>query len=102
MGAFALITLGVILTKFTAAKKLVYPLISSQIHRAGLRLLPMVGFLGCALGIVIIGQTVSLLTRVGAQNYLGTVMVIVVVRELGPIITALLVLARVGTATVVE
>jgi phospholipid/cholesterol/gamma-HCH transport system permease protein len=35
-------------------------------------------------------------------DFLGVVMVVVVVRELGPLITALLVLARVGTANVVE
>jgi phospholipid/cholesterol/gamma-HCH transport system permease protein len=45
---------------------------------------------------------VSWLTRVGAIDYLGGIMVIVVVRELGPVLTALLVLARVGTANVVE
>jgi len=102
LGAFALITLGVLLTKFNIARKLIHPLIRAQVHRAGLRLLPMVSFLGFALGLVIIGQTVSLLTRVGAQDFAGTVMVTVVVRELGPIVTALLVLARVGTATVIE
>ena len=102
LGAFGLITLGVMLTKFNAAKRVIHPLIREQIFRAGVRLLPMVTFLGFALGLVIIGQTVSLLTRVGAQQYAGTVMVTVVVRELGPIITALLVLARVGTATVIE
>ena len=37
-----------------------------------------------------------------ANNLLGSIMVIVVVRELGPLLTALLVLARVGTANVVE
>ena len=100
--AFALITLGVALTKANVARRLIYPLVYGQIYRAGLRLLPMVGFLALALGLVIIGQTVSLLTRVGAQNYAGTVMVTVVVRELGPLITALLVLARIGTANVVE
>jgi phospholipid/cholesterol/gamma-HCH transport system permease protein len=100
--AFALITLGVVLTKFRHAQKLIHPLIRHQIHRAGVRLLPMVTFLGLALGLVIIGQTVSLLTRVGAQSYAGTAMVTVVVRELGPILAALLVLARVGTATVIE
>ncbi|MBI3416595.1 MAG: ABC transporter permease [Verrucomicrobia bacterium] len=47
-------------------------------------------------------QTVSLLSRVGAQNFAGTIMVTVVVRELGPLVAALLVLARVGTATVIE
>jgi len=39
---------------------------------------------------------------VGATNYAGTVMVTVVVRELGPLVTALLVLARIGTAIVIE
>ncbi|MDX1950574.1 MAG: ABC transporter permease [Verrucomicrobiota bacterium] len=102
LGAFALITMGVTLTKFYESSKVIHPLISSQIHRAGLRLLPMVTFLGFALGFVIIGQTVALLSRVGAQNYAGIVMVTVVVRELGPMVAALLVLARVGTAIVIE
>jgi phospholipid/cholesterol/gamma-HCH transport system permease protein len=102
LGAFALITIGVILTKTGHAKTVVRPLIRQHIHRAGVRLLGMVAFLGCALGLVIIGQTVSLLTRVGAQNYIGTVMVTVVVRELGPLLAAMLVLARTGAATVVE
>src|SRR5213075_1694958 len=55
-----------------------------------------------ALGLVVIGQTVSWLTKYGAINYMGSIMVIVVVRELGPLIAALLVLARIGTANVVE
>jgi phospholipid/cholesterol/gamma-HCH transport system permease protein len=59
-------------------------------------------FMAAALGLVVIGQSVSWLTRVGAINYLGSIMVIVVVRELGPMLAALLVLARVGTANVVE
>ncbi len=102
LGAFALITLGVTVTKFGKAASVVHPLISSQISRAGVRLLPMVAFLGVALGLVVIGQTVALLTRVGAVNYAGVVMVTVIVRELGPLVTALLVLARVGTAIVIE
>src|SRR5207247_2298978 len=102
LGAFALITLGVILTKFGAARRLVHPRIFQEIARAGLRLLPMFLFMAAALGLLVIGQTVSWLTRVGAINYLGTIMVIVVVRELGPLLAALLVLARVGTANVIE
>jgi phospholipid/cholesterol/gamma-HCH transport system permease protein len=102
LGAFALITLGVTVTKFHVASRIIHPLILREIHRAGVRLLPMISFLGVALGLVIIGQTVSLLSRVGATNYAGIVMVTVVVRELGPLVTALLVLARVGTAIVIE
>jgi phospholipid/cholesterol/gamma-HCH transport system permease protein len=102
LGAFALIVLGVTVTKFGKAANLVHPLISQQITRAGVRLLPMVSFVAFALGFVVIGQTVSLLSRVGAQNWAGTVMITVIVRELGPLVTALLVLARVGTVIVIE
>jgi phospholipid/cholesterol/gamma-HCH transport system permease protein len=102
LGAFALITLGVMITKFRTARHVVYPLVRNEIARAGLRLLPMFLFVSAALGLLVIGQTVSWLTRVGAINYLGTIMVIVVVRELGPLSTALLVLARIGAANVIE
>jgi phospholipid/cholesterol/gamma-HCH transport system permease protein len=102
LGAFTLITLGVMITRFGAARQLIRPRIFQETGRAGLRLLPMFLFLAAALGLVVIGQTVSWLTRVGAINFLGTVMVIVVVRELGPLVTALLVLARIGTANVIE
>lgn len=102
LGAFALITLGVMVTKFNHARHLIHPLVRQQIYRAGVQLMPMIGFLGLALGLVVLGQTVSLLNRVGAQNYAGIVMVTAVVRELGPMLAALLVLARFGTANVIE
>jgi len=102
MSAFLLITLSVVLGKFNTARSVVHPAIRTQIVRAGVSLLPMVAFLACALGLVVIGQTVSLLSRYGAENYAGTVMATVVVRELGPIMAGLLVMARVGAANVVE
>jgi len=102
LGAFALITLGVLLSRWRVAHRLVWPLITQQVSHCGVRLLPMFLFLATALGFLVIGQTVSWVTRVGAIEYLGSVMVIVVVRELGPLLTALLVLARVGTANVIE
>jgi phospholipid/cholesterol/gamma-HCH transport system permease protein len=102
LGAFALITLGVILTKSRSARRVIWPATLQEIARAGLHLLPMFLFIAVALGLVVIGQSVSWLTRYGAINYLGSIMVIVVVRELGPLLAALLVLARIGTANVVE
>ena len=102
LGAFLLITLGVTVTKFNTAPSVVHPLICQQIYKAGLRLMPMVTFLAFALGLVVIGQTVFLLNRFGAQNFAGIVMVTVVVRELGPLLAALMVMARVGTANVIE
>jgi len=100
--AFALITLGVILRKSGVAPNVIRPRIRQEIARAGVALLPMFLFVALALGFLVIGQTVSALARVGATSYLGSTMVIVVVRELGPLLAAMLVLARVGTAHVIE
>src|ERR1700689_3986048 len=95
LGAFALITFGVIFTKSRTARSVTMPLIFHELARSGLRMLPMFLFMSAALGLVVIGQTVSWLTRVGAANsFLGPIMVLVVVRELGPLFTALLVLSR--------
>src|SRR5690348_15705445 len=102
LAAFALIALGVILRKSRTARNVIRPRIRREIARAGVGLLPMFLFVALALGFLVIGQTVSALARVGATGYLGSTMVIVVVRELGPLLAAMLVLARVGTAHVIE
>ena len=102
LGAFALITIGVVLKKFNMARTVVRPRVRHEINRAGVALLPMFFFVALALGFLVVGQTVSALAKVGATNYLGSTMVIVIVRELGPLLTAMLVLARVGTANVIE
>jgi phospholipid/cholesterol/gamma-HCH transport system permease protein len=103
LGAFALITLGVIFTKLGSARSVTTPLIFHELARSGLRLLPMFLFMSASLGFLVIGQSVSWLTRVGATStFLGPIMVLVVVRELGPLITALLVLTRSGTSNVIE
>ncbi len=102
LGAFALITFGVILQKFGQADNVIRPRIRQEIARAGVAMLPMFGFVALALGFLVVGQTVSALAKVGAISYLGSTMVIVVVRELGPLLAAMLVLARVGTANVIE
>ena len=102
LGAFALITLGVMVSQAGVARQIIRPLTLLQVARSGLRLLPLASFLALALGLMVIGQTVSVLNRFGADQFLGTVMVTAVVRELGPLLTALLVLLRSGTANVVE
>ena len=102
LGAFALITLGVMLRKHGVARSVIQPRIRRQIYSSGVALLPMFGFLALALGFLVIGQTVSVLAQVGATGYLGSTMVIVIVRELGPLLTAVVMLARVGTANVIE
>lgn len=102
LGAFALITLGVITAKLLVARRVMGPLIRHQISRAGVRVLPIIAFIGCAIGFVIVGQMLNLLAQVGQTGLAGQIIVTVIVREVAPLVAALVVLARVGTATVVE
>jgi phospholipid/cholesterol/gamma-HCH transport system permease protein len=103
LGAFALITLGVIVTKFGAARDVTYPAIKQEQARTGTQVLPMFLFISVALGLVVVGQTITLLSKAGATSYwLGPIMVGVVVRELGPLLTAMLALAWSGTRNVIE
>jgi len=105
LGAFALISVSVILRKWRVAPNLIRPLIFRETARAGIKLLPMFIFVALALGFLTIGQAMAGLTHLGASGaiqYLGSIMVIVIVRELGPLLAAVLVLARVGTANVIE
>ena len=102
LAAFALITLGVMVKKLGVAPGVMQPRVRQEINRSGAALLPMFIFVALALGFLVIGQTVAALARVNATNFLGSTMVIVVVRELGPLLTAMLVLARMGTANVID
>jgi phospholipid/cholesterol/gamma-HCH transport system permease protein len=103
LGAFALITFGVIATKFGAARDVTFPAIHKEQARTGTQVLPIFLFISCALGFVVIGEMISQLNEVGATTaWLGPIMVKVVVRELGPLLTAMLVLARSGTSNVIE
>ncbi len=100
--AFTLITLGTAFTKSHQARGVIRPLIQEQVFRAGVRLIPMVCFLGLSLGVLIVGQTEALLQEVGANQYTGALLVTVIIRELAPLVSGLVVFARVGTASVIE
>jgi phospholipid/cholesterol/gamma-HCH transport system permease protein len=100
--AFTLITLGVLATKWRVASEVAFPSMRLELAGAGLRLLPMFLFMAAALGLAVIGQAVSWMGRLGANSYLGTILVIVVVRELGPLLTALLVLSRAGARNAID
>jgi phospholipid/cholesterol/gamma-HCH transport system permease protein len=101
--AFAMITLGVTVTKFGVARSVTFPAIYQEQARTGKRVLPMFLLLSAVLGFVVIGETITFLNKYGVgTTVLGPIMVAVVVRELGPLLTAMLVLARSGTRNVIE
>jgi len=100
--AFAVIVATSMAIRLRRMEILTHTLTAQWILRAGVQLLPLTSLLAVALGFVVVGQTVALLSGVGAQELVGTIMVTVVVRELGPLVTVLAVLLRTGTATIIQ
>lgn len=72
-----------------------------QIVDAGVHALPLVIIVAILLGGIILGQAIDQLKIVGASESIGNLLVVIVIRELGPLIPAILVLGRSGAATTV-
>ena len=67
-----------------------------QMHEVGTRSLPLVVLASAATGVVLSLQTRDSLVRFGAKSLLPVILILTIIRESGPIITALVVCGRVG------
>jgi phospholipid/cholesterol/gamma-HCH transport system permease protein len=74
----------------------------NQIRFTALHAVGLVVLLSGILSFLVISQAVRELGRYGATDLIGTLMVVVIVRELGPLIIALTVAGRSGTAIAAE
>lgn len=79
-----------------------FRVIIRQILFTGVDALPVVSAIALMLGFIIITQAGTQLPRVGAGGLVGTIIVVVVIRELGPLVTAIIVVGRSGTAITTE
>ncbi|MFP6590944.1 MAG: ABC transporter permease [Candidatus Latescibacterota bacterium] len=73
-----------------------------QVYFTGLEALPFLSLLSLLLGSTVLVQSLPQLQGVGAGGLIGKILVISIVRELGPIITAMVVITRSGTAMAAE
>lgn len=74
----------------------------TQVRFTALNAVALVVLLSGILSFLVISQAVRELGRYGATDLIGTLMVVAIVRELGPLITALAVAGRSGTAIAAE
>lgn len=72
-----------------------------QIYFTGFEALKIVAVIALVLGTVIISQIIAL-AGTGNESLIGKVMIWLVIRELGPLLTAVIVIARSGTAIATE
>lgn len=72
--------------------------ISAQIYHAGARALPITALVGFLIGVVLSYLSAQQLVMFGASVYIVDLLGIAVVRELGPVLAAILVAGRSGSA----
>jgi phospholipid/cholesterol/gamma-HCH transport system permease protein len=73
-----------------------------ELHKLGVLSLLIIGVCGVAVGMVLGLQGYHTLQRFGAESSLGSLVGLSLIRELGPVVTALLVTGRAGSATAAE
>jgi len=76
--------------------------IFEQAKKAGIDSLPIVSLVGLFIGVILALQTAVLMQRLGSEMYIASIVALSLVRELGPVITALVVAGRVGAAITAE
>jgi len=72
--------------------------IIAQVFNIGVKSLPLIFIVGTILGSVLIINTAGLVPKIGFGNFFGNLMVIAIVRELGPILTGFLIAGRSGSS----
>ncbi len=73
-----------------------------QILFTGVESLGVISVLSLSLGAVIIIQGLSLLPQFGQGSLIYTILITIITRELGPVLTAFIIIARSGTAIATE
>jgi phospholipid/cholesterol/gamma-HCH transport system permease protein len=100
LGAYTLFTLRLIAE---TPRALLRPrLIVDQVHNAGAHSLVIIMLSGLFVGMVLGLQGFDLLERFGSEDSLGSAVALGLLKELGPVVTALLFAGRAGTALASE
>jgi len=73
-----------------------------QIYFTGVEALKVITLISISLGAVVIVESGAQLTRLGGESLVAQVLIMVIIKELGPLLTAFVVVGRSGTAIVTE
>jgi len=76
--------------------------IVEQAKKAGLDSFPIVSLVALFIGFIFALQTAYFMQRIGSEIYIASMVALSLVRELGPVITALVVAGRVGASITAE
>jgi phospholipid/cholesterol/gamma-HCH transport system permease protein len=83
-------------------KKSVYPLIWTQMNIIGVHSVPVIMITGAFVGMTLAVQAYDQLAGMGLEEHLGVLINISVVKELGPVLAAVMLAGRIGGALTAE
>ncbi|MXS21558.1 lipid asymmetry maintenance ABC transporter permease subunit MlaE [Pseudomonas oryzihabitans] len=100
LGGFALFFMAILRSLPAALRR--HSLVVDELYRQGNRSLSLILAAGLTVGLILALQLFHTLSLYGATENLGLVVNLSLVRELGPVVTALLFAGRAGTALTAE
>lgn len=80
----------------------VFSVVSAQVYFTGFQALPLISVLALATGAVCVLESMAQLQLLGQPSMVGNLLITIIIREIGPLLTALIVVARSGTAVATE
>jgi len=86
----------------SCARSKSYPLIWAQMHLIGVRSVPVIMITGAFVGMTLAYQAYEQLAGMGLEEHLGVLINISVVKELGPVLAAVMLAGRIGGALTAE
>jgi phospholipid/cholesterol/gamma-HCH transport system permease protein len=101
----ALLTASIRRALFTldgAGRSVVFRVTNRQILFTGFDAITLVALLGATVGILVIVQSAWALPDIGLAESMGKLLVLIILKELGPVMVAFVVAARSGTAIAAE
>jgi phospholipid/cholesterol/gamma-HCH transport system permease protein len=86
----------------TCFQPMTYPLIWTQMNSIGVQSVPVIMATGAFVGMILAVQAYDQLAGMGLEEHLGVLINIAVVKELGPVLAAVMLAGRVGGALTAE
>lgn len=91
-----------IIFRFNLGRRATFDVFFKQVYFTAFEAIPIISWIALIIGLIIVTQALSILPRLGGEGLIGEILVWVLIRELGPIFSAVIVIARSGTAIASE
>jgi phospholipid/cholesterol/gamma-HCH transport system permease protein len=99
---FAYQTIGVVARLPSLGIGFTWRVILNQVKFTGIQALPFLSFVSAVVSFLIVIQVLNQASKVGFEAIIGTVFAAGLIREMGPLLTAVVVIGRSGTAIAAE